>query len=79
VLSPDQIARLLSNLCTKLGFCLSPVAQAELATAPPPDVDGFAAAVIRAEGLQPELMDRRLYRDARAMVADAFQRAEERR
>lgn len=55
------------------------MAQAELATAPPPDIETFAAAVIRAEGLEPELMDRRLYRDVRAMVADAFQQAEERR
>jgi len=68
---------LLSSLCTGLGFCLPPDAQARLKEAPPPDVEGFTSAVFIAEVLDPSTADRRLYRGVKSMVAEAFRRSEE--
>jgi hypothetical protein len=78
MLSADETARLLSRLCTRLGFCLRPEAQARLVSDPPEDVDTFTAAVFRAEGLDVATPDRRLYREVKSMVADAFRRSAER-
>jgi hypothetical protein len=69
---------LLGDLCVTLGFCLSPDVQAEFVARPPEDVDTFAEAVFRAEGLDPVTGDRRLYGQVRSLVARAFVRAEER-
>jgi len=77
MLSPNETAMLLSDLYTRLGFCLPPDAQEQLTEAPPSNVDGFTAAVFIAEGLDPSA-DRRLYREVKTMVADAFRRNEER-
>jgi|GEM_PF-2039169 hypothetical protein len=77
VLSSEETATLLSNLCARLGFCLPPSAQEQLAAAPS-DVEGFTAAVFIAEGLDPSIADRRLYKQVREMVAAAFRRNEDR-
>lgn len=71
---PDAYC-LLYALCACLGFCLPPEATERLRVNPPPDVCGFADAVFRAEGLDPETADRHLYRQVREMVAAAFDRA----
>lgn len=50
-ISTRQIEFLLEELCVDLGFCLPPNVRAQLVRDPPTDVDEFADAVIRAEGL----------------------------
>jgi hypothetical protein len=76
-LSPVQVESLLYELCVALGFCLPPDEQARLREFPPADVDAFADAVIRAEGLDPHVdVPRQLRRDLKARVAEHFRKAE---
>ena len=75
MLSDREVQSLLSNLCTKLGFCLPPLDQAQLALEPPGDVRGFVDAVFAAEGLDPSSADRHLYRQVRDMVSDAYEKS----
>ena len=71
---------LLDKLCIKLGFCLPPNAYDALIENPPTDVNGFTNAVFVAEGfLDPSIADRHLYRQVRAMVAEAFLQSESER
>ena len=70
--TPEKIAALLDNLCMTLGFCLPPDVYSQLTAAPPTNVDDFTAAVFVAEGLDPVTAERHLYREVRALVADAF-------
>ena len=51
MLSESEVRAVLSRLCVKLGFCLPPIAQEQLASAAPADVRGFVDAVFVAEGL----------------------------
>jgi len=74
MLSAREVRSLLSKLCIDLGFCLSADSQAHLEESPPSDIAGFTEAVFRAEGLDPSTADRQLYRQVRAVVADAFGR-----
>jgi hypothetical protein len=74
MLSENEVRTVLSKLCVKLGFCLPPVAQQQLASDPPPDVRGFVDAVFAAEGLDPATADRHLYRQVRDMVSDAYRK-----
>ena len=60
----SEIALLLDELCTELGICLPPTERARL-QARPMDVDSFVEAVLLAEGLDPELVDRALRRQIR--------------
>jgi hypothetical protein len=78
MLTANEATALLSVLCTRLGFCLPSDAEARLTEAPPPDVHHFTAAVFIAEGLDPSTADRKLYRQVKAIVAEAFRRSEER-
>jgi hypothetical protein len=78
MLSADEAAWLLNDLCIRLGFCLPREARERLTGAPPPTIDEFTAAVFVAEGLDPSTAGRRIYRAVQAMVADAFRRSEER-
>jgi hypothetical protein len=78
MLTAKEASALLSILCTRLGFCLSPDAEAGLTEAPPPDEHQFTAAVFIAEGLDPSTADRKIYRQVKAIVAEAFHRSEER-
>lgn len=75
-ISPAQIELLLSELCVELGFCLPPDAQARLKSDPPVDADDFTDAVLRAEGLDPQMVPRHLHRDLRAKIAKRFRDAE---
>ena len=55
---PDaRITALLSELCVRYGYCLSPDAQNTLLAKPPPEPDAFIDAVLRAEGRDPMLLD----------------------
>jgi hypothetical protein len=78
MLTQTEAAALLSLLCTRLGFCLPSDANVRLTEAPPPDVPHFTEAVFLAEGLDPVTADRKLYRQVKAVVAEAFRRSEER-
>jgi len=76
MLSAVQIRWLAHDLCAKLGFCLPAAAVERLQTTPPETVSDFVAAIFVAEGLDPMTVERRLYRQVEAMVADAFRRSE---
>ena len=69
MLSAEAVGSLLDELCVTLGFCLPAEARRRLAHDPPATIDAFAAAVLRAEGLEPAAVDRVVYRQLRAAVA----------
>lgn len=75
MLNDLETHRLFEDLCFKLGFCLPPAVQSKLKEDPPRDVRAFTDAVFLAEGLDVELVDRRLYRQVRDMIAAAFERS----
>lgn len=72
-----DVVWLLEDLCVTQGLCLSPVDQERLREAPPATPEAFAAAVVRAEGLDPA-MNEELYRRVLATVERAFRRSAER-
>jgi hypothetical protein len=74
-MTPRQIQFLLEELCVDLGFCLAPDAQALLLREPPAGIDAFTDAVIRAEGLDPDAIARRLRRKVRERVQRHFERS----
>lgn len=74
MLTTTEATALLSVLCTKLGFCLPPHAEARLTEAPQPDVHQFTAAVFIAEGLDPSTADRKLYRQVKGLWRMHFAR-----
>lgn len=61
---------LLDELCVVLGFCLPPDAISEIRSNPPVGVDDFTDAVIRAEGMDPILINSGLRRRMREIVSD---------
>jgi hypothetical protein len=71
---PDSSAvqRLLDELCVRLGFCLPPDAQERLVRDPPADATAFTDAVLAAEGLDPSLAPRALYRQVRSLVRETL-------
>lgn len=69
----DEISRLLDTLCVRLGFCLPPVEKQRLCENPPSGVLAFTDAVFIAEGMDPELADRHLYRQIRDLVRRSFE------
>ena len=72
-ISQRKIKFLLEELCVDLRFCLPPDAQVQLIREPPPDVDEFTDAVIRAERLDPYAdIPTRLRREVRERVARCF-------
>ena len=70
-LDPGEVRALLSQLCVKLGFCLSSLEIERLATSPPEDSDEFTEAVLVAEGYGVATSDP-LFNQARELVAEAF-------
>jgi len=72
MLSSEQVRRLLTDLCDKLGLCLSVEDHRRLSTAPPQDPRSFTEAVFLTEGIDREVVDPRLYRKVKTMVEDAF-------
>ena len=71
MLPPDRIAWLLDDLCVRHGFCLPPAARTALVASPPADSHAFAAAVFRAEGLDPAV-DKRLYAQVHGLIQQRF-------
>jgi hypothetical protein len=65
----SDIPKLLDELCVKLDICLSPGDRAKIAIRQFRDIDSFEAAVLRAEGLDPLAMDRRLRHDIRMCIS----------
>ena len=70
-LSPEEVTLLLRDLCVELGFCLPPDDHDSLRDSPPNDVDDFAAAVFRVEGME-AAQHPHLYGQVRQKVAKAF-------
>ena len=75
MLSERQVEFLLEELCVTYGCCVPPDAWESLVVEPPPDPEGFALAVFRAEGVEPAPSHRRLYRQVLAHVERAYDRA----
>lgn len=65
-------ARLLSDLCVTLGYCLPPEDQERIIHDPPTSVDTFTDAVVKAEGLDPVLMATQQRQQVRRIVEAAF-------
>ena len=74
-ISEVEAQKLLDALCTESGFCLSPLWQARLTKNPPQSIDKFTETVFLAEGLDPVLADRTLYRSIHEAVREAFERS----
>jgi hypothetical protein len=71
LLNPTDCQNLLSKLCVDLGFCLPPSEAEKLVNNPPTSVIAFTNAIFLAESLNPEMSDRRLYRQVRDMIQKA--------
>lgn len=74
MLNPVVAESLLSKLCVELGFCLPPESHNQLVESPPNTVEDFTNAVFLAEGLNPEYVERHLYRQVRDKIAETFQK-----
>jgi hypothetical protein len=61
-----DVKPLLDKLCIDLGFCLPAAESEKLFLNPPGTVLEFTNAVFSAEGLAPEVADRRLFRQVRS-------------
>ena len=77
MLNQNEVHKLLDKLCVSLGFCLSPDHIERLVSDPPSEVLDFTDEVFRADGLDPRVADRHLYRQVRDMVALAFIQSEQ--
>ena len=75
MLSLQRTGFLLSELCERLGLCLSPDARRTLLDKPLPDAASFTTAVFAAEGVRASPSSRDLYRDALALVERAYAEA----
>lgn len=71
-MTKKEVDVLLGHLCIKLGFCLPPDDIEQLSNEPPEDPLQFVDEVFRREGLDPETADRRLYRQVRDVVIEAY-------
>ncbi|MBN8887906.1 MAG: hypothetical protein J0I77_19430 [Rudaea sp.] len=68
----NKIEKLLSRLCAELGFCLTPEQKEHMTSLFPHSVEAFTDAVFVAEGLDPKLADRHLWRQVRDHVSQCF-------
>jgi len=68
-----DVSQLLEEACLKLGYCLSPDDQLRLISAPPSDVDSLTDAILGAEGLDLAIVEKKLRRHLRAVVASHFE------
>lgn len=64
-----DVGHLLYELCTELGFSLTPEAQARLIEDPSSNVDTFTDAVLVAEGLDPVIVQKRIRLRVQEVVA----------
>jgi hypothetical protein len=67
-----DVGHLLYELCSKLGHCLPEAEQRRLIASPPGNVDAFTDEVLRAEGLDPQLVSGDSRKQARALVDRYF-------
>jgi hypothetical protein len=74
-ISVHEARRLLSILCVKYGFCLSPLWSSRLEANPPRSIDKYVDTVFRAEGLDPATADSAMYKAMREEVRLAFERS----
>lgn len=65
-------AKLLNDLCVRLGYCLPPEDVQRIIADPLTSVDAFTDAVVEAEGFDPVLMATEQRQQVRRMVAAAF-------
>lgn len=77
MLTNQEVRKLLDKLCVALGFCLRLSEIERLANDPPKEVLSFTEEVFRAEGFDPKMADRHLYRQVRDVVIAAFDQAED--
>jgi hypothetical protein len=70
MLTPVEVQCLLDKLCVEAGFCLPPQEQENLRANPPDNPIAFTNAVLLAEGLKPELAERRVYHGVLDAVAN---------
>ncbi|HEY0468379.1 MAG TPA: hypothetical protein VGC79_29480, partial [Polyangiaceae bacterium] len=77
VLQPHDVDLLLDTLCAQLGFCLAPSDRQRMRINPEPNIVAFTDAVFVAEGLDPTVADRHLYRQVRDLVRAAFDRVQD--
>jgi hypothetical protein len=74
----SDVASLLEELCTDLGFCLPADAERRLRNQPPFDASMFATAVLWAEGIDPS-SHRTLVEEVRRRAERTYARAREAR
>ena len=67
-LNTTKVEYILQELCTVGGYCLPQKRRAWLQSKPPTDIDTFADAVMRAEGLDPD-SHKRLREGVLAIIA----------
>jgi hypothetical protein len=72
IVAAVDAARLLDDLCVRLGYCLPPADQQRLINDAPMSVDEFTDAVVNAEGFDPVLTATTPRQQVRRMVAAAF-------
>lgn len=74
MLESTEVESLLSKLCIELGFCLAPEYENRLIKNPPSTIEEFADAVFRFEGLNPQYVERHLYKQVRDKIGEAFEK-----
>jgi hypothetical protein len=72
--SQRDLSFLLDDLCSSLGICLAPERRVALLAVAPSNAGAFVEAVVRAEGLDLQRLDRSLVRQIESRVAVAFSR-----
>jgi len=64
----------LSELCSKLGYCLPPGEQQDILANPPPNEEAFIEAVLLAEGRDPETLELLASKEERRQMLDVVAR-----
>ncbi len=72
-LSEKEAKVLLGTLCVKLGFCLPANVSNRLIKFPPKTAVKFSEAVVKAEGLTSDTMDKKLYKSIVKEVEGVFE------
>lgn len=72
MISRSDADLLLNWLCSDLGFCDLGPARATLVESPPDSPSDFTRAVYLAEGLDPDLADRHLFRQVLAKADEVY-------
>ena len=68
----QQLHTLLLSLCVDLGFCLPKLVTSRLAKCPPKTPQRFAKAVIEADGLTIDTIDKHLYKSVLSKIETVF-------